>query len=191
MISLGCFVGVNELLLGIKYPDMNLIAVDIDSESIEIAKSGVWALDNIRPSGFGISRDDETLQKMYDRFCPGEYFTIDFKESTLKLLKDVPNVTFEKMNALNTRFKDGYFDMVIMHMLGGESCFPYDESYVLLGKETKRILKSDGLFWNEAGLFKKIESNDQFYRILKLKNQADYVIDERATPINYLFPGPM
>ncbi|VVB59781.1 Methyltransferase domain protein [uncultured archaeon] len=189
VISLGCSVGINEVLLGINNPDTYFIASDIDSDAICVANSGVWNLDDIRPSGFALASIDEKLQELYEYFCPKEYFKIDFQRGTLKLLRSVPNVKFQEIDAKNTELDDDSFDMVITHMLGGENCFPYDQSYVKLGNEIKRILKPEGFFWNETGLFKKRNDTDssQFYRILKKKDT--YEMESSPTSIEYLFPG--
>ena len=195
-VSLGCSTGVNEILLGINYPHLNLKAIDINSGRIDIAKSGKWSLKDIRPSGIGVGCDDITLQELYERFCPQDYFEIDFEKSVLELLRPVPSVNFMQCDAMDTHFDDESFDLVMAHMLRGETCFIYDESYARLGEEIERIVKPQGLFWYYpdtiySGLFRVIPKGDgssPFHRIL---NRNGILVEEKLpTSRELLFTYP-
>lgn len=195
-VSLGCSVGVNEAILGVKYPDLNLVAVDINREYIDVAKSGVWKHDDIMSSGFAVGSDDGALQGLYEQFCPEGCFEIDFDEGILSLSEDAPSVLYEVSDATNLRFSDSSFDLVILHMLCGEKCYPYDESYVKLGEEVERVVKPGGLLWYYGdtchnGLFQVMPddaSGSPYYRVLN--NEDGYEVKTVPTATKYLFLGP-
>ncbi len=191
VVSMGCSVGVNEVLLGINHPHIKITGIDIDGEAIEKANAGIWELDDIRPSGLAISNDDATLRRIYERFCPEGYFDIDFQNSTLKIIKPFENVDFEVKDGTKTQYPDGSFDLVMMHMLCGEECHPYSPAFVRLGREVERIVKPNGLFWNESGLFRIISAeNDEspYRRVLNRKDS--YEIESKPTEREFLFPPP-
>ncbi len=195
-VSLGCSVGVNEAILGVMYPSLNLVAVDINPEYIRVAKSGVWKHDDIMMSEFAARSSDINLEKLYERFCPREYFEIDFDERTLKLSDCVPSVLFGVSDATSVCFSDNSFDLVMIHMLAGEKCHYYDNSYVKLGEEVERIVKPGGFLWyygdtSYNGLFRVIPDNGSsspYYRVLN--NESDYMVETVPTAKKYLFMGP-
>jgi SAM-dependent methyltransferase len=191
VISMGCSVGVNEIILGINYPTAKITGIDVDGGAIEKAKAGVWSLDDIRPSGLCIPEDDDTLKKLYEHFCPNGYFDIDFQKGTLRLTKPVDNVHFEVKDGTKTQYPEGSFDLAMMYMLAGEECHPYSPAFVRLGREVERIVKPNGLFWNESGLFRIISTEKDespYRRVLNRKNS--YEIECKPTEREFLFPPP-
>lgn len=190
VLSMGCSVGINEVLLGIKNPRTKVIGIDVDPVSIEIARSGVWNLNHIRPSGMTIPADDETLKILYDEFCPPGYFDLDFKKGILKLIKPVSNVAFEVKDATQTRYSPNSFDLIMMYVLAGGDCCPYSPTYKKLGWEVERIIKPEGLFWKEEGFFRVRRTKEDiapYYRIVHCGQS--YKLENIPTAREKLFPS--
>ncbi|MBS3144111.1 class I SAM-dependent methyltransferase [Candidatus Woesearchaeota archaeon] len=192
VLSMGCSVGINEVILAIQNPSTQITCIDIDEGAIAQAQTGVWRLDDIRPSGFSIPSDNKTLTSLCARFCPLDYFALDFRANVLQLLRPVTNITFRVQDATQTSYVDSSFDLVMMHMLAGKICYPHSPSYVQLGKETERLLRPQGFFWNQEGLFKvTLVSPDvsPYRRVLHNKDAS--TLEDAFTPRESLFPGPL
>ena len=188
VVSFGCSVGINEIIFAINNPYKKVSAFDVNPQSINVAKQGRWYLDDIRPSGLGISSSDENLQKLYEEFCPEEYFSIDFDAGILELLKPVKNIDFFVADGCKTPIKDNSVDLVIAHMFAGENCHPYDESYAIFGNEVERLLKPNKFYWESLGLFEStLQGNkNSFKRIFNV--DESYALDTKIQPNHFLFP---
>ena len=190
VLSMGCSVGINEVILGVNCPKIRVTGIDIDEEAIRKAKAGVWNLDDIRPSGLAIPSDDKMLRKIYEHFCLESYFDIDFQNGILKLARPVENVNFEVRDGRQTNFSNSVFDLVVGYMLAGKECHPYSSTFARLGREVERVVKPEGLFWHELGLFRVSPTDDDSSPYRRVLNRGDfYGIERTPTKREFLFPS--
>ena len=176
VLSMGCSVGVNETLVAIQNPSVQFLGIDNNPHSIEIASSGIWPIDTIRPRVLAGSGDDRTLRSLIDCYCPCEYFELDMDRGTLALKRNVPNISFEVRDGRKTGLDPDSYDLIMMRGVTGYRSF---------GLEVERLLHEHGLYWNVHGLFHYFGNSD-FRRVLNIN--GSYAIELEPADNKFLFP---
>ena len=180
MASSKLFMDANyaKYLLDKTKNDYNLIAEDFSrtrekiwEETRFLFDDYLSAGDKILDLGCGTGRYAELFK---DKNI--EYIGADIAEKQIKIAKRKhPEAKFQTINFLNFPFSDNYFDKI--YSIAVFHCIPSKEYRIKFLKETKRILRKDGLLiltvwksnrWNFSLLLK--------YTILKLigKSKLDF-----------------